>query len=135
MHEVAAVGELVYAVLRVIEAHQPCRVDAVRVQRGSTFAEEALAQAWRMLTEQTPLAGATLDVEVTNHVVDCACGIERTMLAEELIGHMWVCPNCNHVEEIDEHDDLTLLGVTLTPLDAPAPPVGAGAGAPVGGGR
>ena len=131
MHEVAAVGELVDAVLREIAVHQPCRVDGVRIQRGSTFAEDALTQAWEMLTRQTPLAGVTLDVEVVNHVVDCACGEERTMLAEELVGHLWMCLNCAHVEEIDEHDDLTLLGVTLTPLDAP---VAAGA-AGVGGGR
>src|SRR5581483_4806004 len=44
MHEVAAVGALVDAVGSAIAAHQPCRVDAVRVRRGSTFAEEALVQ-------------------------------------------------------------------------------------------
>lgn len=116
MHEVGAVGALVDAVLLEIAGRQPCRVDAVRVRRGSTFSEDALAQAWAMLCRQTPLEAARLDVQVVNHVIDCACGVERTIMPDDLVGHLWVCPTCAHVEEIDEHDDLTLLGVTLTPL-------------------
>jgi Zn finger protein HypA/HybF involved in hydrogenase expression len=123
MHEVGAVASLIEAILAEVQAHQPCSVDAVRVQRGSTFAEDALLQAWTMLSRQTALENTSLDIEVVSHVVDCACGIERTMQADDLVGHLWICPNCAHVEEVDEHDDLTLLAVTLTPLDAP---VGAG---------
>jgi len=123
MHEVGAVASLIEAIMVEVQAHQPCTVDAVRVQRGSTFAEDALLQAWTMLCRETPLEDTRLDIEVVSHIVDCACGIERTMQAEDLVGHLWICVNCAHVEEVDEHDDLTLLGVTLTPLDVP---VGAG---------
>ena len=59
-----------------------------------------------------------LEIEVVDHFVDCPCGIERPILAEELIGHVWVCSNCGHVEEVDEADDLALLEVTLTLPDA-----------------
>ena len=120
MHEVAAVGALIDAVVSEIAEHQPCRVEVVRVQRGSAFLEEALVQSFAMLSRGTPLDGARLEIEVVDHFVDCPCGIERPILAEELIGHVWVCSNCGHVEEVDEADDLALLEVTLTLPDAAA---------------
>lgn len=119
MHELAAVGALVDAVARGIAEHQPCRVDVVRVERGTAFLEEALIQGFEMLSRGTALEGARLEIEVVNHMIDCPCGIERPILAEELVGHVWVCSNCGHLEEIDEEDDLSLLDVTLTPLPAP----------------
>jgi Zn finger protein HypA/HybF involved in hydrogenase expression len=120
MHELAAVGALVDAVVSGIAGHQPCRVDAIRVRRGTTFQEDALLQGFGMLARGTALEGARLEIEVVDHIVACPCGVERAMLAEELIGHVWVCPNCGHPAEIDEKDDLALLDVTLTPLAAPA---------------
>ena len=124
MHELAAVGALVDAVLGGIAEHRPCRVDVVRAQRGTAFLEDALIQGFEMLARGTPLEGARLEIEVVDHMVDCPCGIERPILAEELVGHVWVCPNCGHLEEIDEEDDLSLLNVTLTPLAAPVGPGG-----------
>jgi Zn finger protein HypA/HybF involved in hydrogenase expression len=123
MHELAAVGALVDAVHGGIAEHQPCRVDLIRVQRGTAFLEDALLQGFEMLTQGTSLEGARLEIEVVTHMIDCPCGIERPILAEELVGHVWVCPNCGHMEEVDAEDDLSLLDVTLTPLAAP---VGAG---------
>ena len=123
MHELAAVGALVDAVLRGTAEHQPCRVDVVRVQRGTAFLEEALLQGFEMLARGTALEGARLVIEVVDHMIDCPCGVGRPILAAELVGHIWVCPNCGHPKEIDEEDDLSLLDVTITPLHAA---VGAG---------
>ena len=119
MHELAAVGALVDAVIGGLSNHEPCCVDLIRVQRGTAFLEEALVQGFEMLTRGTALEGARLEIEVVDHIVDCPCGIERPILAEELVGHVWVCPNCGHLEEIDEEDDLSLLDVTITPLVVP----------------
>ncbi|MGE3268969.1 MAG: hydrogenase/urease maturation nickel metallochaperone HypA [Chloroflexota bacterium] len=124
MHELAAVGALVETVVDSIAAHQPCRVEALRVQRGSAFSEDALLQGFLMLSQGTPLEGANLDIDVVDHIIDCPCGIEQPILAEQLVGHIWICPNCAHVEEVDEEDDLLLLDVTVTPLE----PVGSGWG-------
>jgi Zn finger protein HypA/HybF involved in hydrogenase expression len=118
MHELGAVGALIDAVVVGIAEHGPCRVDALRVRRGSAFSEEVLLQAFTMLSRGTPLEGARLDVEVVNHIVACPCGLERAIVAEELIGHVWVCPNCGHVEEVEEQDDLALIDATLTPAGA-----------------
>ena len=120
MHELGAVGALIDAVVAGIAEHGPCRVDVLRVRRGSAFSEEVLLQAFTMLSHGTPLEGARLDVELVNHIIDCPCGLERAILAEELVGHVWVCPNCGHLEEVDEEADLSLLDVTLTSLDAAA---------------
>lgn len=121
MHELAAVGALVDAVAMIIAEHQPCRAEVVRVRRGTAFLEDALLQGFAMLTRGTALDGARLEVEVVDHVIDCPCGVERPILAEELAGHVWVCSNCGHLEEIDEQDDLLLLDVTVTPLAVPVP--------------
>jgi Zn finger protein HypA/HybF involved in hydrogenase expression len=117
MHELAAVGALVDAVISGIAEHQPCRVDVIRLQRGTAFVEDALIQGFEMLSRGTALEGARLEIEVVDHIIDCPCGIERPILAEELVGHVWVCPNCGHLEEVVEEDDLSLMDVTLTPLD------------------
>jgi hypothetical protein len=50
-----------------------------------------------------------LEIEVVDHIIDCACGIERPILAEELVGHVRVCPNCGHLEAIHEEDSLSLM--------------------------
>lgn len=119
MHELAIVAELIDAVTAGVAQHQPCRVDVLRVRRGSTFSEEALLQGFEALARGTPLEGARLEVEVVDHVVACRCGLERPIQAEELVGHLWICPSCGHVEEVDEHGDLALLDVSLTPLQGP----------------
>jgi len=118
MHELAAIDALVDEVVLSVAEHLPCRVDAVGVRRGSTFSEEALRQGFEMLTRGTPLEGARLEVEAIDEVVACRCGLQRVMRAEELIGDVWICPNCGHIETSGELDDLTLLNVTLVSIEA-----------------
>jgi len=114
MHEVAAVGALVDAVGSAIAAHQPCRVDAVRVRRGSTFAEEALVQAFAMLSQGTALEGARLEIETVDRTIECRCSRVTRVTTDDLVGHLWICPVCASVEDVDDLDDLTLLDVVLT---------------------
>lgn len=120
MHELAAVDALIDAIVVSVAEHQPCRVDLVQVRRGSTFSEEALYQGFEMLSRGTPLEGARLEVESVDEVVVCRCGLQRVMQAQDLLGDVWICPNCGHAEASGELDDLTLLNVTLVPFDAPA---------------
>jgi Zn finger protein HypA/HybF involved in hydrogenase expression len=121
MHELAAMGELVDAVIASVAEHRPCRVDVVRVRRGSTFSHEALVQGFAILAAGTPLEGARIVIEVVNRVVDCTCGRSPLITSDDLLGHLWVCSICGHVEEIDEHDDLELIDVTLTGLEVADP--------------
>lgn len=119
MHEVAAVSALVDAILAGAARHEPYRADSVRVRLGSAFSEDALLQAFEMLTQGTLLHGVLLEIERVDHVVDCPCGLEQPIRADDLVGHIWVCPNCAHVEEVDDEDDLQLVGFALTPLTEP----------------
>ena len=121
MHEMAAVSDVLDAVVASVAEHHPCRVDVVRVRRGSSFSEDALLQGFEILTAGTVLEGARLEVEVLNRFVECACGRSRLVTADDLLGHLWVCPICGHAEEIDENADLELIDVTLTPLAMAAP--------------
>jgi len=41
----------------------------------------------------------------------CQCGHEQTITADDLIGHMFVCPQCGRAQEIDEAHDLELFEV------------------------
>ena len=115
MHELAAVDALVDAVVLSVADHQPCRVDAIRVRRGSTFSEEALRQGFEMLSRGTPLEDARLEVEAIEEVIVCRCGRQHVMRVEELIGDVWICPTCGHAEASSDLDDLTLVSVTLVP--------------------
>ena len=126
MHELAAVGAVVDAVVAGVAEYQPCRVDAVRVRRGSTFSEDALLQGFEVLAAGTALDGARLEIEVVNRTVECVCGPSPVVSAEDLLGHLWVCPVCGHAEEIDEHADLDLIDVTLTPLETVEPATAGG---------
>jgi Zn finger protein HypA/HybF involved in hydrogenase expression len=121
MHELSAVGDMLDAVTASVAGHQPCRVDVVRVRRGSTFSEDALLQGFETLVAGTALEGARLEVELINRFVECGCGRSPVVTADDLLGHLWVCPVCGHAEEIDEHADLELIDVTLTPLETVAP--------------
>jgi Zn finger protein HypA/HybF involved in hydrogenase expression len=114
MHELAAVSALVDAVVNGIADRQPCRVDVVRVRRSTIFSDDALRQGFAMLTRGTALDGARLMIEVVERLIACPCGQTRSVTADDLVGHIWVCPACAHVEDIGDGDDLEVVNVTLT---------------------
>ena len=66
MHEFGVVENLVRALERQLAEAGVDRVAAVRFRRGSAFSDEALHQAFAMLSAGTPLEGAELEVE-TGH--------------------------------------------------------------------
>jgi hydrogenase nickel incorporation protein HypA/HybF len=113
VHELAAVGALVEAALSSLPAERPARVELLRVRRGSAFSEEALRQGFDLLAHGTALAGARLEIEMLDQTVKCRCGRSARVTPEDLIGHMYVCSECGHVEDVAGADDLTLLQVVV----------------------
>ncbi len=111
MHEFDLVKSLVSELLPKLQEQNVKRVTEVRFRRGSTFSEEALLQAFSMLTQGTVLEGAKVKVEVTQTKFRCSCGHEQFITADDLIGHIFVCPECGRSQEIDEAHDLELLEV------------------------
>ncbi len=112
MHEVSIVHDLIESVERQLARQNVSRATAVRLRRGSTFSEEALCQSFAALSQGTRLEGAVLLVEEVETLCTCAgCGHTQSVTADDLVGHMVVCPVCGHVQEIDEVHDLELLAV------------------------
>jgi hydrogenase nickel insertion protein HypA len=112
MHEYAVVQELVDRILGQTRGTKAGRVTEIRLRRGSTFKEEPLRQAFTMLSRGTALEGAALTVEEYQVEVRCTrCGRTRGIAADDLIGHLFICPDCGQSQEIDEAHGLELVGV------------------------
>ena len=114
MHEYAVVQQLVQRLLDALPAQDAQRVRQVHLRRGSTFSDGSLRQAFQLLTEETPLKGAELVVEEFSVQHRCgSCGHLYVVVAEDLLGHLSICPNCGALQEISEAQGLELLEVTL----------------------
>jgi Zn finger protein HypA/HybF involved in hydrogenase expression len=110
MHEVSIISDLIESIDRQLAAQQGLQAKSLRLRRGSTFSEDALYQAFRMLTPGTRLEGATLVVETIDTRFHCSqCGHSQSITSDDLVGHMFLCPQCNHVQEIAEAHELELI--------------------------
>src|SRR4051812_22118348 len=94
LHELAAVQELVDALLASLAVADAGPVDFVRVERGSAFSEDALRQSYAVTTIGTPLHGAALLIQSVPTTLHCECGSEQVVTSDDLHGHMFVCPAC-----------------------------------------
>jgi Zn finger protein HypA/HybF involved in hydrogenase expression len=111
MHEYAAVEELIGVLHQQLAARGVARVAAVHLRRSSAFDPAALAQAWPMAAAGTPLAGATVEVTVADLTFACRCGYRQVLTADDLIGHMFVCPACGWAGDVDGTHDLEVVQV------------------------
>ena len=113
MHEVSLVAELI-AQCESRSAGQP--VSLVRVRHASSIPAEMLQQAFRMLTEDGPMAAATLQAESFDVQLRCACGFDGILGHDDLIGgSMAVCPACGEVSTQPRTAELELLEVQTAP--------------------
>lgn len=128
MHEYAAVEELVSLLTRQLTARGVERVAAVRLRRSSVFDPAALAQAWPMAAAGTPLAGAAVEVTVADLAFACGCGHRQIVTADDLIGHMIVCPACGRAGDVAGTHDLEV--VEIIAADDVATAATGGDGAP-----
>ena len=126
MHEYAAVEELVGVLTRQVTARGVGRVASVRLRRSSAFDPAALAQAWPIAAAGTPLAGAAVEVTVADLTFACCCGERRVITADDLIGHMFVCPACGRAGDVDGSHDLEVVEVIAADRAAAAGPAGDG---------
>jgi Zn finger protein HypA/HybF involved in hydrogenase expression len=111
MHEFGIVEGIVTGVLPQLRSSNVERVSKVHFRRGSAFSEDALRQAYRATTLGTPLEGAALEIDTVNLDYVCPCGYRQVITSDDLQGHMFVCPLCGAVHEIDEAHDLELVEI------------------------
>jgi Zn finger protein HypA/HybF involved in hydrogenase expression len=123
MHEFSVVEEVVAGVTARLRQEGVCRAQAIYFRRNSTFSEEALRLAFASCAAGTPLEDAEVVVETCSVTFRCPCGYTQPIAADDLQGHMAICPACGAVQEIDEAHDLLVTRVVVQeppPLSARA---------------
>lgn len=111
MHEFGIVEGIVSSVLPQLEAQGVKHIAQVHFRRGSAFNEDALRQAYQATTAGTALEGAALLIDTVNLDYNCVCGYQQVITSDDLEGHMFICPKCGAVHEVDEAHDLELLEI------------------------
>jgi Zn finger protein HypA/HybF involved in hydrogenase expression len=122
MHEYAAVEAMIEDLSDHLAARGIERVAAVRLRRSSAFDDDALRQAFAMLSPGTPLEGAILGVTVEILDFACDCGHRQVITADDLIGHLFICPSCGAAREIEHSDDLVVLAIVAEERTEVRPP-------------
>src|SRR4051794_30053346 len=111
MHEFGVTEVIIKRLLNQLERDRVSKVLKITFRRSSAFSDEVLRQTFDVLSVGTPLAGAELVVEVAVLQVKCSCGQNSRVRSDDLVGHMFICPNCGAVREIAEAHDLELIEV------------------------
>jgi Zn finger protein HypA/HybF involved in hydrogenase expression len=113
LHEFGVTESLLRHLLAQLAREHITRVGSVRFRRSSAFSEDVLRQTFAALSAGTPLEGAELVVDVNILALTCAqCGTSGEASAGNLVGHIYVCPQCGAVREVKEAHDLELVVVS-----------------------
>lgn len=87
-------------------------VREVRVRAARVFSPESLTQAYEMLTPSTPLEGSRLVVEERREEHTCrACGRTWEVSADDVAGHVVLCPTCGNPTPLEDIAALEVLGI------------------------
>lgn len=111
MHEFGVTEVIVNRLLSQLHRDGVSKVLKITFRRSSAFSEEVLQQTLSILSPNTALAGAELIVQVATLNVNCECGNGHMVNSEDLVGHMFICPDCGRISEIAEAHDLELVEV------------------------
>ena len=113
MHEVSLVADLIAECERRSVGQS---VRRIRVRHASSIPDATLQQAFRMLVEGGPLAGATLEAEPFDICLSCDCGFSGPLGHDDLIsGSVAVCPTCGEVSTLHRTAELELLEIAASP--------------------
>ena len=122
MHEYAIAEELIAAVQRALVGREveQVQVKEVHLRKGELrlVADEALQQAYRLLTVGTPLEGSKLWIEEVKVEVGCrSCGYrgpaEYRTYHFHFAAPILECPCCGAKVELIRGRELELVGVTV----------------------
>ncbi len=114
MHEYSIVEEMIEKLRAEFKDKNIDHVSRIRLRRGSTFHEGPLRQAFEMLSDDPVFSGTELDIEEFQVEHTCEnCSKTHTVNADDLIGHLFICPDCGKGVELDEAHGLELLGIVV----------------------
>jgi Zn finger protein HypA/HybF involved in hydrogenase expression len=108
MHEFSIIEGFVGKLAAQLQNEHVSHVDQIHFRRNSTFSEDALRMAFAACSAGTPLERTEVVIETVRVEFSCQCGYHQFISADDLQGHMVICPECGAVREIDEAHDLTM---------------------------
>jgi len=121
MHELSIAASIVESVIEAASAHPGARVKEVRLRVGAlaSVVEDSLQFCWELATEGTPLAGATLAIEMLPVIVHCdACGIDAEIAGVQ----SFRCPKCGELAaDLRQGRELEIESIELEEPDAVVP--------------
>jgi Zn finger protein HypA/HybF involved in hydrogenase expression len=83
----------------------------VRIRVGPVFSADALAQAFEMLTRETPLEGSKLIIEEWGEGVCPSCGAHWAPTHADVAGPWLVCPSCGAPSPVEGTAGIEILEV------------------------
>ena len=119
MHEFGVTETIIRRLLNQLRRDHISKVRKITFRRRSDFSEEILRQTFDLLRVDTPLANAELVVEIRVLDITCVCGYSSRVNGESLVGHIFMCPDCGSLREIDEAHELELAEVVAEVEDVP----------------
>jgi hydrogenase nickel incorporation protein HypA/HybF len=96
MHELSIAASIVESVTEAAGKYPGARVKEVRLRVGSlaSVVEDSLKFCWELATEGSPLAGATLAINMLPVIVHCdACGADSEIAGVQ----SFRCPKCGEL--------------------------------------
>ena len=96
MHELSIAASIVESVTEAAAAHPGARIKSVQLRIGALagVVKDALEFCWQIATEESPLAGAALEIRTLPVVVHCErCGTDEELASAQ----SFRCPRCGEL--------------------------------------
>lgn len=119
MHEFGVTEAIIKGLLNQLKRDGVSKVLRLSFKRSSAFSEEVLRQTFDVLSVETPLQGAELVIDIVTLQITCNCGHSSQVNSEDIVGHMFICPNCGAIREIAEAHDLELVEIIAETENSP----------------
>jgi hydrogenase nickel incorporation protein HypA/HybF len=116
MHEGAVMQGVVKTILAALEQTGAARVTNVQLQLGVSghFTEEAVRQYFQLLTQDTPVEGATLTLSWLPATYQCLSCQQRF----ESTSSPGICPHCGDIAlEVSHQDECTVRSLDVVTPD------------------
>ena len=120
MHEISVMNQIIEIALREIEKKNAKDVKEIDLDVGDlTFlGHEQLSFAFEVLSKNTLLANAKLNLNTIKPLLKCSCGFEESKLYEnDPVNHYYLpkysCPKCNSKLEIVSGNECTLKKIII----------------------
>ncbi len=121
MHEISVMSQLIKAILEKLKDYDFTEVREVEISVGELafLAEDQLKFAFEVLSENTVLNGAELNIKISKSTVSCeSCGYEGPLNVEDdpkyhIAFPIFACPKCNSPVEVIKGRECEVTNVRL----------------------